>query len=204
MPDDVCREAVGVFHDETSLQSAVDELLTAGFDRSHMSLLAGHRAVEEKLGHLYRRVEELEDDPSVPTSAFVDSDSRTEGKAALAGGLAYVGAVAASGAILLSGGTVVIGVVAAAVAGGAGGLLGTVLARMLDKRHVRHLQDQIDHGGILLWVRTNDPDHEARAVEILKRHAGDDVHVHQLPNVRYELAEGGVSKELSFMNALGL
>ncbi len=205
MPDDeVCREAVGVFHDETSLQAAVDDLLTAGFDRSHMSLLASERAVAEKLGHLHARVQELEDDPAVPTAAFVDCDSRTEGKAALAGALAYVGAAAASGAILLSGGTIAIGVIGAAVAGGAGGLIGTLLGRVLDRRRLRHLQEQTERGGILLWVRTPDPLREARAVDILTRHSCDDVHVHQLPRMRYELADRGVSKELSFMNALGM
>jgi hypothetical protein len=205
MPDDeVCREAVGVFHDERILEAAVDELLIAGFDRSQMSLLAGERAVQEKLGHLYGGVQEIEDDPDVPTRAFVDSDSRTEGKAALAGGLAYVGAVAASGAIVLSGGTILIGIIGAALAGGAGGALGTLLARYFERRHARYLHEQLEHGGILLWVRTPDAQREAAAVEILKRHAGEDVHVHDLPTVRYELSEGGVSKELSFMSALGM
>jgi len=41
------REAVGVFHDEKSLQGAVDELLIAGFDRSKLSLLADQAAVEK-------------------------------------------------------------------------------------------------------------------------------------------------------------
>jgi hypothetical protein len=202
--EDTCREAVAVFHDETSLQSAVDELLSAGFDRCDISLLASHRAVAEKLGPLYRRVEELEDDPAAPTAAFLDCDSRTEGKAALAGGLAYVGAVAASGAILMSGGAIAIGIIAAVAAGGAGGALGTLLARAIDRRHVRNLADQLAHGGILLWVRTRDPACEAKAVEILRRHACDDVHLHARPAMRYEPAEGGVSKELSFLNALGL
>lgn len=45
------REAVAVFHDEASLRAA-DELLMSGFDRSYLSLLGGHRAVERKLGHM--------------------------------------------------------------------------------------------------------------------------------------------------------
>lgn len=36
------REAVGVFHDERTLQAAADDLLVAGFDRADLSLLAGH------------------------------------------------------------------------------------------------------------------------------------------------------------------
>ena len=41
MVDTAIREAVGVFHDEKSLQAAVDALLIVGFDRSDLSLLAG-------------------------------------------------------------------------------------------------------------------------------------------------------------------
>jgi hypothetical protein len=47
MVDTAIREAVAVFHDEKSLQSAVDSLLIAGFDRSHLSLLAGEASIEQ-------------------------------------------------------------------------------------------------------------------------------------------------------------
>ena len=67
MGDKTVREAVGVFHDETALRDAADELMTAGFDRSDLSLLAGDHAVEQKLGHAYKKVEELEDDAEVPS-----------------------------------------------------------------------------------------------------------------------------------------
>jgi hypothetical protein len=204
MPDDVSREAVGVFHDEKALQSAVDDLLIAGFNQSDISLLAGHRAVEERLGHVYSSVQELEDDPEVPIRAFIDSDSRTEGKAALAGGLIYVGAVTAGGAIILSGGTIAAGIIAAALAGGTGGVIGTALGRLLERRRSRGLQDQLAHGGMLLWVHARDPEHEVAATAILASNGGEDVHVHQLPRVDRAQSEGGVSKDLSFMNALGM
>jgi hypothetical protein len=44
------REAVGVFHERDSFHSAVEDLMNAGFDRAELSLLAGARAVDEKLG----------------------------------------------------------------------------------------------------------------------------------------------------------
>ena len=59
-------------------------------------------------------------------------------------------------------------------------------ARMIGTRYSRLLQEQIDHGGIVLWVRTHDADHEQRALETLRRHAGDDVHLHvpQEPRIK--------------------
>jgi hypothetical protein len=49
------REAVGVFNRPGDLQVAIDELLSSGFDRAELSLLASEHAVEEKLGHRMRR-----------------------------------------------------------------------------------------------------------------------------------------------------
>jgi outer membrane lipoprotein SlyB len=196
------RDAVGVFHDETSLQAAVDELLIAGFDRSKLSLLADQDAVEKKLGHLYEKVADLEEDPMVPSRAFVGIDSRTEAKGAIIGGFAYVGAVASAGLVVATQGTLLATLIWAAVAGGAGGLIGAALSRYMDRRHAQYIQQQIDRGGILLWVRTEDAGRERRAVDILKRHSAADIHVFELPDMDY--APIAVSQELSFMKRLGL
>jgi hypothetical protein len=203
MTDTRIREAVGVFHDEKSLQSAVDALLIHGFDRSYVSLLASQHAVESKLGHRFDKVADLEDDPAVPTHAYVGVDSRTEGKAAIVGGLFYVGAVAAAGMIVASGGTAAAALIAAAVAGGGGGLIGAALAQFLEHRHAHRLQEQLDHGGLLLWVRTPSVESERRAVEILRAQDADDVHVHDLPEEHFALT-GGESYEMSFMKRLGM
>lgn len=176
------REAVGVFDDAASLEAAVDALLSNGFDRADISLLAGESAVEEKLGHLYQRVEALEDDPSAPRVAFVSTEAIGDAQGALIGGLTYVGAVAAAGTMVASGGTMAGAILAAALAGGSGGLIGSVLAGIVEDRHAQTLQRQIEHGGLLLWVRTRDEVHEKRAVSVLAEHSAHDVHVHGLPD----------------------
>ena len=97
------------------------------------------------------------------------------------GGLVYAGATVAAGAVLISGGTIVVAVVVATLVGGAGGIVGALLAKWLGDNHAQYLQTQIDHGGLLLWVRTRDVKAEDRAIDILKRHSSRDVHVHTLP-----------------------
>jgi hypothetical protein len=203
MVDTAIREAVGVFHDEKSLQSTVDALLIAGFDRSYLSLLAGQRSIEAKLGHRFEKISELEDDPEVPTQASIGTDSRTEGKGVLVGVLFYVGACAAAGAVVASGGTAAAALIAGAVAGGGGGLVGAAFARFLEQRHANRLQEQLDRGGLVLWVRTPTPEDERRAIEALRANGADDVHVHDLPKPHYAQA-GGVSRDMSFMNSLGM
>jgi hypothetical protein len=197
------REAVGVFHETETFQAAIDDLESSGFDYSEISLLAGEHAIKEKLGHEIERVTDAEDDPSVPRAAYIASESVGDGEGALIGGLFYVGAVAAAGAIVATGGALAPAIAAAAVGGGTGGVIGSILARWLDKHHAHYLQEQLDHGGLLLWVRTQTPEDETRACDILKRHSGDDVHVHDLPEVEYEF-RGGVSYDMSFMKLLGL
>ena len=203
MAKDLVRECVGVFRDEASLRGAVDELLIAGFDRSSLSLLASAQAVEEKLGHSYDKVAELEDDLGVPRVAYVSSDSRTEGKGAMIGGLGYVGAIGAAGAIVATGGTIAFAILGAAVAGGVGGLIGATLGRFMDQHHARYLQEQLDHGGLLLWVATHGKEQEDKAAELLQRSGAAHVHAHDLP-APAAVMEGGESYDMSFMKRLGL
>ena len=197
------REAVGVFHSETSLESAVDDLLVRGFDRADLSILAGHETIERELGHKYERITDLEDAPHVPRLAYADIHSRNEGKASMIGALAYVGAIAATGMVVASGGTLALAIAAAAMAGGGGGMIGAFLAKNMGSRHAKWLQQQLDEGGLLLWVRVTDETSERSALEVLRKYSADDVHVHELP-VAPHLLEGGQSRKLSFMERLGL
>ena len=177
-PRSAVREAIGIFQDPQDLEAAIDELLSSGFDRADVSLLAGERAIEAKLGHRYRRVGSLADDPAVPRTAYVSTEALGDAEGALVGGLMYVGATVAAGAVVVSGGAIAAGLAAAVLAGGAGGMVGALLAKWVGHRHGHYLQDQIERGGLLLWVRTWDSGHEERAASILRRHAGDCVHVH--------------------------
>jgi hypothetical protein len=160
------REAVAVFKTADALQEAIDELLSSAFDRADLSVMASEHAVQEKLGHKYRKVEELEDDSSVPRVAYVEPESFGAAEGALVGGLLYIGAGVA--AVLASAGTLATIITAGAIGGGAGALIGSVLAKLVGDHHAHYLQEQLDHGGLLLWVATTDEEHEKRATQILK------------------------------------
>jgi len=173
-----------VFDDVEHLQTAIDELESSGFDRAEISLLAGSGAIESKLGHVYEKVEELEDDAKVPRSAYVSTESIGDAEGALIGGLFYIGALTAIGAVVASGGALLSVLAAAAVAGGAGGMAGAALAALVGQHHANYLQEQLDRGGLLLWVSTRDTAHVTRAKEILKRNSAHDVHIHKLPTTK--------------------
>jgi hypothetical protein len=175
------REAVGVFQEVGPFQDALDELTSSGFDRADLSLLASEGTVKEKLGHVYHRVGELEGDVAVPRAAYADDHSIAEARTGAIGGLAYIGAMVAAGAVVASGGTLAAVIAAAAAAGGGGGLIGAVAAGFIGRDKAESLQAQLDKGGLLLWVRTPDSAKEQRALAILRKHGGQDVHVHALP-----------------------
>ena len=179
---DTLREAVGVFASANDLQEAIDELQSSSFHRAELSLLANEEAVNEKLGSGFANVRAVEDDPVVPRTAYVSPEAIGDAQGGIVGGLAYAGATAAAGAVVVSGGTIVATIVAATLVGGAGGVVGALLAKWLGDNHAHSLQAQIDHGGLLLWVRTKDTKAEERATDILKRHSSRDVHVHTLPS----------------------
>jgi hypothetical protein len=83
----IVREAVGVFNRSEDLQDAIDELLSSGFDRAELSLLASEHAVEEKLGHRYEKVGALAEDPTVPRAAYVSTEAIGGAEGGLIGGL---------------------------------------------------------------------------------------------------------------------
>ena len=172
------REAVGVFDGAGALQAAIDALLSSGFHRSQLSLLASEAEIQSQLGERYRKVTELADDPSIPRAAYVSREAIGDGQGALIGALAYVGAGIVMGPIAAAGGTLAAIATAAALGGGAGGAFGTWLARLLGQHHAERIEEHLRRGGLLLWVRTWDREEEETALHVLKRHAGRDVHLH--------------------------
>lgn len=115
----------------------------------------------------------------------MSSESIGDAEGGLICGLMDVGALATAGAIVASGGAIATMVAGAVIAGGTGGLIGPALATLVDIRHARHLREHLEHGGLLLWVNIRDAEHGKRATEILSRHSGRDVHVHDLPAVEW-------------------
>jgi hypothetical protein len=176
-PSGILREAVGIFSTKSGLQAAIDELLSSGFHRAELSLLAGEDTVNDKLGGIYASPRAIADDTTIPRAAYVSPEAIGDAQGGIVGGLVYVSATIAAGAIVVSGGTILAAVVAATLAGGVGGLVGAILAKWLGDKHADYLQRQLDHGGLLLWVQTRDAKAEERALRILRRHSRD-VHVH--------------------------
>ena len=77
------------------------------------------------------------------------------------------------------------GALAAALAalalGGSGTAVGVALARFIKQHPADYIAEQLENGGLLLWVRTWDQKDEEKAVKVLSSHSGHNVHIHALP-----------------------
>lgn len=173
------REAVGIFDSEEALQAAIDDLLSHGFDRAEISVLAPVTAVEEKLGHHFQTVQEIEDDQGIMTKNYVPIETIGDAEGAVIGSLMYVGAFA--GIVLVASGGALAAALAALALGGSGTAIGIALSRFMKQHHADYIAEQLEKGGLLLWVRTWDQKDEDKAVKLLSAHSGHDVHVHGFP-----------------------
>jgi VIT1/CCC1 family predicted Fe2+/Mn2+ transporter len=171
-------EAVGVFDTFEDLQKAFYDLRMVGIHHSDISLLADEKTLKEKLGKAYWRSSDLEDDPQAPRAHFVSEEAIGELEGAIAGGFFFVGSYIAMAAMLTPASTLAASIAAIAIGGSPAAVIGTLLARRVGKHHKDYYARQIEHGGILLWVRVRDKEREELAVKIMQGHSGRDVHVH--------------------------
>lgn len=169
------REVVGLFDTYPALEKAVDELLTSGFARCELSLLA-------KAGTASGRTsEELADDPTAPRTDHFCTEALGNAEGSLISGFAIIPAMGGGGVAAAAGATTLAAAGVAAATGGVGAVLGTLLAVMLARRRATDQTRQTAEGGQLLWVRTRSPELERRALNILGHNAAHHVHAHDLP-----------------------
>lgn len=172
------KEIVGVFMSKDDLQNAIRELEGTAFPRQDISVMGTRGELERVFGAKVVPPEFAIDNPDTPRQAPSRPEERTIGAAGMIGGTAYVGAMAMA---LAAGAVTFPAIVSAAVIGGiGGGTLGAILTKLLGDRYNRHLEQQVEKGGLLLWVRTPDSEREDLANRILITNNAYGVHVHQM------------------------
>jgi len=174
----VIREVVGVFKSVEDMQNCIRELEGTAFPRQDLSVMGSRGDLEHIFGAKTVRPDFAIDNADTPRKAPSRPEEQTIGIAGMIGGSAYVGAMA----FALSAGAVSMPIlIASVVIGGlAGGALGLGVAKLLGSRYKRHMGEQIEKGGLLLWVRAPDADKQDTAKRIMIRHNGYDVHTHKI------------------------
>jgi hypothetical protein len=172
------KEAVGLFINVQDLQNAIRTLEGSAFPRQDISVMAGREKLDEVFGDKVVDPLMAMDNADTPRQAPSRPEEQTIGTAALIGGGVYVGAMAMA---LAAGAMAFPALISAAVIGGVGGgSVGAVLSKVLGDRYADHLEEQIEKGGLLLWVRTSDEQKEQLATTILRQHNGKFIHIHEM------------------------
>lgn len=172
------REAVGLFDSETDMQAAVDDLETHGFSNAAISRPVAPAAIEAAVHRKIHSVDEIEDDATVPREAYLDVDSNTERATFILMIPIYIAFLVAAGIAAAHGLEVWQGVIISLMLGAMGALLGGYFVYRISKRRSERERLEQAWGGLLLWVRTGSPSQEQKAITILRRNAGRDVHLH--------------------------
>lgn len=167
------REATAVFSDEQSLDHAVDALMQIGLTQEDMSVLAHSVHLSAS-----RSAEQVADSNKPAIDGFVTPDSRTEGKAALVGTPALLVGLGAALAISTAGVAMIPAFVVTAGGAVVGGGAGMILARIFGRKHAHYIQEQINNGGIVLWVRAEDKSQDQAILDILTNNGGKNAHIH--------------------------
>jgi hypothetical protein len=137
-------------------------------------LLANEDATKKKLSERYHRVDDMEDNPNAPRETFFAWASRQHDEFGVVPAFVFAGAVVG---VALGGAPLPF-----LIAAGSGGILGTAMSQWIHRfsHHAVQLHEQLERGGLLLWVNVRDHDQEKKATAILKAHNGRHVHAHDL------------------------
>jgi hypothetical protein len=180
-PRTMIREAVAAFRDAAALQAAVSDLQSNGFDRADISFMARESYLDGHLKQDYQDIHEAADDPDAARDPVIDETDIRQRRTLETSLAATIAGFAAAGFTVMSGGALALAIGLAAAAAGGVGAAGALVGRAAEKGQEIFLQEQLDRGGVLLWVHTADLEAERRALDILRRHGGDDAHIHELP-----------------------
>ena len=168
-------EAVAVFDDQKELQDSVDELQSAGFNRADFSVLPAWSNLEKILGYKLDTIADALDNPDIPRSIQVSTRSLGTAQGVLIFLPVYVGSLCGIG-LAASGGAGLAAISLAALAGGLiGAALGIAPALSIKRRYRRRIEDQIDRGGLVLWVAADNRDRAERAKKVLNSHHAQEV-----------------------------
>lgn len=172
------REAVGLFPNMDAMQDAIRELEGSAFQRDSISILGSRREMQRVFGTDVIDPVAVEDNPQAPRRAPPRPEEVGIGAGALIGGAAYLAAISA--ALMTMPLSLPVTLAAVALGGGGGAVVGAGIVALLGRHMDENTLRQIEQGGLILWVRTPDEEHEAIALDIMQKHGAHHIKIHDM------------------------
>lgn len=173
------REVAGILRSRDTLDAAVGDLLSSGFDRADLDVVVGTEA-RRRLGGAEVPAEEIPEVPGVPRQPVIAREDLVLVFSLVLAVVVFAAAAAAAWLVVASGGELVWAGVAAVVSAVAATALGAQLARIFTRKQIRELEAQLIEREIVLLVRVRSPEEEAKAAHILQDHGAQAVRAHEI------------------------
>jgi hypothetical protein len=174
------REVTGVFHSRKALEAAVQDLLVAGYDRGDIDVSASPDEVQRRVNYQSIPPADLADIPIAPRQPFVGEDDVLITDTVVGSVVGCAAALAIVYMVTRNIGPLSVIILGAVCGFAAGGAAVYWARRRLRRERARGLEKLSEAQGLLIWVRVGSPEKEAEAQEILIRHGGQAVHVHEI------------------------
>jgi hypothetical protein len=184
------REVTGVFPSCEAIISAVDDLLLAGFERADIDVVADGPQSNKGIDASATLAVELADVPDAPRQEFVAPEDTAAIYAlcvavtgcfgTIMGALSGIASRGTTAFIFSARGTTALVIYCAVVGAIIGCGLGIVIARLMGWRWIQAPNKLASSDGLVLWVRVRGPDHEQKALRILKLRGAEAVRVHEI------------------------
>jgi hypothetical protein len=157
----------GIYPSLTSVEIGVDELKSAGFRNTDISVLFSESAGSRDLAH--------EKSSKAPEGASTGAGTGLVLGGAL-GWLIGIGALAIPGlGPFIAAGPIMAALAGAGVGGTLGGITGGLIGMGIPEYEAKRYEGQVKNGGILLSVHSDTSEWTKRAKEILKRTGAQDI-----------------------------
>lgn len=149
----------GLFANEHDAATAIRALEAAGFSPDDISLIAGENVNRDAFA--------VTSHSKLPEGAAIGAG--TGGAVgALVAGLTAVGAIATGGVGVLVAGPIVAALAGAGAGAAAGGVVGGAIGAAIPEHEIKHVEDAIERGSVLVGVHCDDSDERSRVKAIFK------------------------------------
>lgn len=139
----------GLFDDANKASHAISTLEAKGIPATDMSLVASENFKKESFG--------IEQSTKLPEGAAIGAGSGGA-VGALIAGFTTVGAIASGGAGLIAAGPLVAALAGGGTGAAVGGAVGASVGAFIPEDEVKHYQDAIEKGSVLVGVECDDSD----------------------------------------------
>jgi hypothetical protein len=157
---------IGIFEDPSKARSAMDSLVEAGVDKGRISVMATEETVRDAL---------VVEEQTKGAEGVAAGGGIGLASGAIIAGLTAVGAIASGGVGLMVAGPLVAALTGAGAGAVIGGAVGGLIGLGFSEHEVKHVQDALEKGSVVVAIETKQAEDEDTIKSILSDHDAKEI-----------------------------